>query len=215
MKMFGIEDWNAGITTGVPQLLCPIELAGYWEGINPPSNGRTVESSFRASNNLKEPATDYDLACTISMLPQEVGLVSIANGNALVLCGEIPFATWVQSTDFVGGYIIVPAYWTDSDPDCKTILLTINEEAYSSTTIELTSTGKGFLLFAATDCVNDSNFESIEADCPAGVYKVATSFYDTADFQLRVVRIKALHHADSQEAGYLREVQRKLGQLAS
>ncbi|MBO3270589.1 hypothetical protein J4D97_08010 [Hymenobacter defluvii] len=185
-----MEDWSSGVTSGVPQLLCPVELVAYWEGINSPSNGRIVESSFRASNDPKEPATDYDLACAISMLPQEAGLVPIANGKALVICGEIPFAAWVSATDFLGGYILVPEFWTEAGPDCQSILLTIHPNAYSNTGLELVST-EGFVLFAATDCMRDSDFESIKADCPAGIYQVGACLYDTAEFQLRIIRVKA------------------------
>jgi hypothetical protein len=188
--MFGVEEWNAGVTTGVPQLLCPSELVKYWEGISLPSNGRVIDSDFRASGDPKDPATDYDLACSVAMLTQEAGLVPVADGHALVICGEIPFASWVPANGFSGGYVIVPEFWTDTEPNCKEILLTIDAEAYIETSIELVAGDQGFVLFAATDSANDSDFEHIKVDCPAGTYKVATSFYEAPDFQLRVIRMK-------------------------
>ncbi|TGD79696.1 hypothetical protein [Hymenobacter wooponensis] len=190
--MFGIEEWNAGTTTGVPQLLCPAEPVAHWEGINVPSSGRIVESDFRSSGNLKDPATDYDLACSIAMLPQEAGLITVGQGKALVVCGEIPFAAWLPANSFLGGYILVPEFWTKTEADCQAILLGIEDAAYSNTGLALTSTGLGFMLFAATDCSTDSDFENIHADCPAGIYGVATHVYDAPDFQLRIIRLEQL-----------------------
>lgn len=189
--MFGVGDWITGVTSGVPQLLCPAELAEYWEGINAPSNERVVESDFRVSSNLAEPTTDYDLACAISFLPQEAGLISVATGEALVICGEIPFAAWIPATDFSGGYIVVPAFWTEVEVDCHEIIPSINPISYFDAELILRSNGSGFILFAATDSALDANFEFIQIPAPLGTYKVGTFFYDTPDFQLRLIRIKA------------------------
>ncbi|HEX8659588.1 MAG TPA: hypothetical protein VF690_18750 [Hymenobacter sp.] len=192
--MFGVEDWITGFTTGVPHLLCPAQLVSHWEGNNAPTNGRIVESTFRCSNNPDEPTTDYDLACAISLLPQEVGTIEIGDGKAIVICGEIAFSVWVPASNFVGGYVVVPEYWTDTEYNCHDIIAEVGEEAYCDSGIRLISNGQGFSLFASTEIEADPYFEAVKTFSEKGEYGVATYFYEStaADFQLRIFRIKLL-----------------------
>ena len=193
--MFGVEDWISGVTTGVPHLLCPTQLVSYWEGIDVPTGGRIVESTFRSSHNPNDPTTDYDLVCAIAMLPQEVGTIEIGDGAAVVICGEIPFSAWIPASNFVGGYVVVPEYWTDTEYNCHDVIVEVSEESYTDSGVRLTSNGQGFSLFASTEVETDPYFEVVKTFSEKGEYGVATHFYEpaAADFQLRIFRIRLLN----------------------
>lgn len=49
---------------GGPLLLVPSEHLLSWEGIDPPSDGRHIDTQFRW-NGPDSPATDYDRACDV------------------------------------------------------------------------------------------------------------------------------------------------------
>jgi hypothetical protein len=70
-------------TTGGPHLVIPERYASAWEGCFPPSDGRTVEASFRC--NPEGPATDYDRACDVRGW---LGVIPVGRGQALVLSGD-------------------------------------------------------------------------------------------------------------------------------
>ena len=51
-------------SAGGPLLALRPDCLPLWEGIDPPSEGRRVEASFRWEN-ASAPATDYDRACDV------------------------------------------------------------------------------------------------------------------------------------------------------
>ena len=93
---------------GGPHLLIPEELGALWEGSDAPSGGRVVNARFRWSADPGALATDYDAACDVNEL---VGVIPVGAGAALVLGDEVPMSTWVPSTLFAGGLIVVPMTW--------------------------------------------------------------------------------------------------------
>jgi Immunity protein 21 len=90
--------WMA--SEGGPLLLLAAPLLVHWEGADPPSAGRAVSATFRATGP-GTPATDYDRACDV---PDELGVLEVGPGHGLVL-GDEPAATaWWPLPD--GGLLV-------------------------------------------------------------------------------------------------------------
>jgi hypothetical protein len=83
-------------------ILLPSSDLSLWEGIRPPSAGRTVEARF-PWNGRSDPATDYDRACDIEGL---IGLLQLGDVEALVF-GDEPLATaWLPYQGRPGGVVV-------------------------------------------------------------------------------------------------------------
>jgi hypothetical protein len=107
-------------SSGVPILLCPVEIASYWEGTNEPSDGRVIEADF----NLNGPIgirVDYDRACDVAT--DYINTIQIGPGKALILGQEIPSMYWIQSETFDGGYLATWVYLpSDEELDYRALV---------------------------------------------------------------------------------------------
>jgi hypothetical protein len=176
-------------SSGVPILLCPAELAGYWEGIHEPRNGRVIEATF----NLNGPDgvhIDYDRACDAAH--DYVNTIQIGPGNALVLGEEIPSMYWIQSENFDGGYLAISLCSADEEePDYQTLTRSLPKDLFLSTACIIMCSDEGFLLFPSTQAPMDNgHFEFVKINCPAGTYGAALGFYETSDTSIRIIKIQ-------------------------
>src|SRR5687767_149537 len=72
---------------GGPLIILPRELLGYWEGSDPPSNGRVIETT--ADGCLEEFAgTDYARACAAGGW---ISIIPVGPGHGIVLGAEEDF----------------------------------------------------------------------------------------------------------------------------
>jgi len=178
------------VTTGVPILLCPAEIASAWEAIAPPSNGRVFTTSLYGPDG---PHTDYARACDAAY-SQLVSNISVGSGSALVLGGENPSVCWLQSEDFAGGYLVTWLYTKADDfPDYKDLIDTLPEEFFQETGCSIYATEAGFYLFESViGPLDGEDFElgAVKIQCPPGNYKTTIGFYETDDTEIKIVRIK-------------------------
>ena len=185
--------WICGESTGVPFLLCPVELADEWEGSQEPSNGRIVEANFRAFGP-DSIATDYDRACDAAS--DYINLIQIGNSTALVLGEENRGATWIRSDNFIGGYILIWVMLPDEEPDYRNLVKGLPQAFFRNMEIVLRCSDKGFLLFPSTQSPHDKYLQFVEAVCSAGMYNVSFGIYEQADTkgepetEIRIIEIR-------------------------
>ncbi len=90
-------------SNGGPLLLASKSVLPYWEGADPPSNGRKVEATFRWQG-YGTPATDYDRACDVD---DYLDVINIGSEQGLVLGGEpLPTAWWSADSAQTGGILV-------------------------------------------------------------------------------------------------------------
>ncbi|MBC6698409.1 Imm21 family immunity protein [Hymenobacter puniceus] len=178
-------NWITAVNSGVPLLLCPAELAPLWEEIDHPTNGRVVKSTFRFSSESGV-ATDYDRACEVAK--DYAQTISIGEGHALLLGDEIPFATWIASESFIGGYIVIPYTFSDEEPDYSIIAKEIPSTEFSDTFIHITASESGLVLFPSTDKVKGE--DSLEIECLPGSYTISIAFHITDDIEIRIFKVE-------------------------
>jgi hypothetical protein len=179
-------------SSGVPILLCPAEIAEYWEGINDPSNGRIVEAKFHL-NGPYGAHIDYDRACDAAN--EYVSTIRIGSGEAFVFGEEIPTMYWIHSDTFVGGYaltwLFLPEKRNHENLSYQELVKTLPDDFFSDTKQTVTCSGKGFLLFPSTHAPIDGDyFEYVKINCPAGTYGASLGFYETPDTSIRLIKIQ-------------------------
>jgi hypothetical protein len=90
MKEFiGIKKLNWIESSGGPLLLLPHKLVHFWGGINTSSNG----DNYR---------TDYDRICDIQ---DDITLISVSEGEGVVLGGEPLSTSWISASNKSGVFI--------------------------------------------------------------------------------------------------------------
>lgn len=175
---------------GGPHLLLPGELLPAWEGINPPSNGRVVNATFRFTGEPDSPATDYDLACDVQGV---VGLIPVGKGQGLVIGGdEVPMSTWIEASDKSGGFVVIPLEWGDLTDDIVTNTpAKVPGEEFEDTGLEVRVEGRGLVLFAACDSSDAWVYACVEIPILPGIYKVLTiDFEPDASHLFRIHRLQ-------------------------
>lgn len=171
---------------GGPHLLVPEELGALWEGTNAPSSGRVVNARFRSSREPGAVATDYDAACDINEL---VGVIPVGPGAALVLGDEVPMSTWVPSTLFVGGLIVVPMTWPRHDmPEQQLFaaIKSVERPAFTQTGLMLPPSSGQFILCAACDAGPDRIYPTMRVRIPGILYQVLSAEVQIEGFSLRL-----------------------------
>jgi hypothetical protein len=183
-------------SSGVPILLCPAEIAEYWEGINEPRNGRIIEADFYL-NSPHGTHVDYDRACDAAN--EYVSTIQIGSGKALIFGEEIPTMYWIASDAFNGGYALTWLFLPEKEKrdnlSYKELVKSLPEKFFSDTKQLVTCSDKGFLLFPSTHAPIDGDyFEYVEINCPAGIYGASLGFHETPDTSIRIIKIQ---HQDS------------------
>lgn len=171
---------------GGPHLLLPSELATSWSGICPPRDGRVINAKFRWSGDRTEPASDYDAACDVDDL---VGLVALGEGFALVLGDVVPMSTWVASTQFTGGLLVVPMQWPEPNVADWRLLEAVHAVGRSSfmrTGISVKSASGSFVLCAAADYGPSWCYPTLMVAIAPGEYRVHSVETEVQGFSLRL-----------------------------
>jgi hypothetical protein len=176
-------------SSGVPILLCPVEIASYWEGTNEPSDGRVIEADF----NLNGPIgirVDYDRACDVAT--DYINTIQIGPGKALILGQEIPSMYWIQSETFDGGYLATWVYLpSDEELDYRALVKSLPSGFFSDPVHTAICSDKGFLLFPSTQApVDGGYFQYVKINCAAGIYGASLGFYETPDTNIRIIKIQ-------------------------
>jgi hypothetical protein len=179
-----------GESSGVPIILCPVELVNYWEGCNEPSNGRVIKANFRSDvpNVVHE---DYDRACDAAI--DYVNTIQIGPGEALIFGDEIPYMSWITSESFEGGYLTTSICCLDEEGlQIAALIKSLHHDFFKDTNCTVTCSSEGFLLFPSTQAPMDGDyFESAKISCPAGSYNAAIGFYEpTPDTSIRIIKIQ-------------------------
>lgn len=176
---------------GGPHLLIPEELGTLWEGTNAPSGGRVVNARFRWSTEPGAVATDYDAACDINEL---VGVISVGAGAALILGDEVPMSTWVPSTLFARGLIVVPMTWARPSMPEQRLLAAVNSadrSAFAQTGLALPPSSGQFILCAACDASPDWIYPTMRVRVPGVLYQVLSAEVRIEGFWLRLHALDA------------------------
>jgi hypothetical protein len=171
---------------GGPHLLIAEELATLWEGSDPPSRGRVVHARFRSNSEPGAVATDYDAACDVDDL---VGVIPVGQGAALVLGDEVPMSTWVPSTLFAGGLLVVPMTWPSHGMPEDRLLATVNSVEHSDFTqtgLTLPSSSGRFILCSAADAEPNWMCPTARVTVPGVAYQILSAEVRTQGFWLRL-----------------------------
>jgi len=176
---------------GGPHLLIPEELGALWEGSDAPSGGRVVNARFRWSADPGAVATDYDAACDVNEL---VGVIPVGAGAALVLGDEVPMSTWVPSTLFAGGLIVVPMTWPHPGMPEQRLLAAVNSvdrSAFTQTGLTLPPSSGQFILCAACDASPDWIYPTMRVRVPGILYQILSAEARIDGFRLRLHALDA------------------------
>ena len=180
------------VCDGGPHLFLPLEAADKWSGTQQPSDGRSIVAIFRWSAESNAPATDYDVACDVDDL---AGLVPVGNSMGLVLGDEVPMSTWVASTRFCGGMLVVPMEWPDATKNDGGLLAAVHSlpaSEFAETGLTLPASSGRFLLIAAADNGPDWFYPTLQVAIAPIAYRVVTADVRTQGYW---VRLHALHPA--------------------
>lgn len=160
-------------SNGGPLLLASKELLPFWEGADPPGNGRTVEATFRWQG-IGAPATDYDRACDIDSF---IGQIPVGPGKALVLGDEpLPTAWWpAQRTQ--GGGLLVRQVYKNSDENIVDAIKHMPDDIWTETGITLTVGSEPLYLFDSAYTGSDMK-KHLELVLTAGQYSISTCEYE-------------------------------------
>ena len=130
---------------GGPLLIIPEPAAPYWEGGDPPSNGRVVEATFRYDTQI---ATDYDRACDVN---DWVGALEIGPSWGVVLGNTTSAsAAWLAGPRAEQFYAVgVDATDDDSSATLLTLATSQRNGAWRRVLTSAEVTARGLLLLHA------------------------------------------------------------------
>lgn len=162
---------------GGPLLLIPGQYLSAWGGCEP-DDERHIVAKFRF--DPQGPATDYDRACDVE---GDLGLISIGNGQGLVLGDEAMATAWLPSStsgseNEAAGGIFIRWEYANSEADVVSavehIPATIWEDAGLTMIV---GHDPLYLLDSAYDASMLEDDDYLTIHIPAGVYSIATAVY--------------------------------------
>jgi hypothetical protein len=176
-------------SSGVPILLCPAEIAEYWEGINEPRNGRVIKADF----DLNGPGgvhVDYDRACDAAN--NYINTIQIGSSHALIFGEQIPSIYWVPSDSFDGGHFVTCIYSAEEETlNFRALLKTLSNDFFNKTAYTIECSTQGLLLFPSTNAPMDGKyFQVVEINCQPGIYEAAIGFYETPNTSIRIIKFQ-------------------------
>jgi hypothetical protein len=176
-------------SSGVPILLCPAEIAEYWEGINEPRDSRIIEAEFNL-NGSSGVHVDYDRACDAAK--DYINTIQVGPSQSLIFGEEIPSMYWVPSDSFIGGHFVTCIYSAEGKPpNFRALTATLTNDFFSETGYTITCSAQGLLLFPSTNAPMDGkHFQFVEISCQPGIYGVALGVYETPDSSIRIIKIQ-------------------------
>jgi hypothetical protein len=161
-------------SAGGPLILLPLPDLLLWEGIRPPSGGRTVEANFRWKDK-NDPATDYDRACDIRDL---LGIVHMGQVEALVL-GDEPLATaWLPDKGRSGG-VVVRWRYAESDQSVASRQAEILAQEAAEPAVTLHVPSSPLLMFDSAVAGSDLEMtQALRIELQPGTYRVSSAEFN-------------------------------------
>jgi hypothetical protein len=157
---------------GGPLLLVQEKYLPLWEGSDAPSNGRVVQANFRWGLDV---ATDYDRACDIG---DWLGLISVGEGQALVLGGDENATTWLPLEGRQDGMLVRWGY-ANSEEDAISAAKSLSDKTDKDETLEFSVEESDLILFAACEAGNDKEiYPRLKISLSSGTYKIFTIEYE-------------------------------------
>jgi hypothetical protein len=172
------EQWLSA--DGGPHLVLPQEALGLWR------------CAFGAGITNTSAATNYDAACEFTA----AGLLSIGFSAGLVFGDDPPATTWVPSSHFLGGLLVVPIEWESWPdlPDCD-----VRQFLEQGLTRSLfVRTGMAFpvrsqmVLVCAGDCGPDWAYGQRPIRIEPGLYEVLEGEYTTPLYRFKLYALDKL-----------------------
>jgi hypothetical protein len=123
-----------------------------------------------------------------------VGVIPVGAGAALVLGDEVPMSTWVPSTFFVGGLIVVPMTWPRHGIPEQRLLAAVNSadrSAFTQTGLALPPSSGQFILCAACDASPDWIHPTMRVSVPGIHYQILSAEVRIEGFWLRLHALDA------------------------
>jgi hypothetical protein len=189
-----IDTWVT--SAGGPLMLLPENLLPYWEGINPPSDGRKIEANFRWDPT--GPATDYDRACETCEMTGYINLLEVGSDHALVL-GDMPMPTAWWPIPSIEGGLLVRWLFADNDNSVMQALKSLSIDAFQPAELAFNVTFPALTLFdSAWGGVEIHLYpsETLTITLKEGLYGVSTLTY-TPDSETSLVLHKLSPLPDS------------------
>lgn len=172
-----------------PHILLEKRLIASWGGVNKSSNKRIVYARVGYEEE-NDSATDYDMACDID---DYIGLISVGDGNGIVIADDVPRSTWIAADDQKGGYLVILNYIEEGTSD-NTIINKIREareECFEPTDLKLSVQDNTLYLFAACDSEPNWIYGFLEIQIEPGTYSIDTiENFNFGDSSFRVHRLK-------------------------
>ena len=169
---------------GGPLLLLPRHLEQVWRGSLPLEDGRSVDAKCRWSGEADSPATDYDLACDIT---DPVGIIEVAGAQALVFATEDSMGTWLPSSEFPGGILVVHRSGPKmADPAAALLaaVASVPKASFSDAGLTLNFADGVGLLCAACDAGPNWLYKPQPISIPPGRYVICTADIEVDGFSL-------------------------------
>jgi hypothetical protein len=169
-------------TTGGPHLVIPERYAPAWEGCFAPSEGRTVEATFRY--NPEGPATDYDRACDVSGW---LGVIPAGRGQALVLSGYPGRAAYYR---WGRRHFLLRWIYAESETELLDHFHDVHARLPVEGEVAFRHPGGKLHLMDSTDLPGRWQVEHMEFELPGGRYRVLASHSKTEDTYVVVYRLR-------------------------
>lgn len=142
------------VNDGGPLIVLPHEIAHYWEGGDPPRDGRIVQAVFRWNGDV---ATDYDRACDVEELAQ---IIDVGPGWGLVLGDEVPHVMWMEPPGKDDFFIVNGLYANDdSDEEVQEVYQGIAENGWKKVGSGLPVEDGRLILMHAASSLTDTDLK--------------------------------------------------------
>jgi hypothetical protein len=163
-KASGMSGFEYLACDGGPHLVLPKELSGQWKG-----GGGSVLAAIN-------PLSDYRRACA-AVTNQHMALISVGNGQAMVLAGP-PMSAWGRSPEgWIDIYYLEAWQDTNVDAMVKRAVAATPTSAMSDTGKVMTLTKPGLILLFAGDTPGSSAYGEFAIPIKAGSYQILEGHY--------------------------------------
>ena len=175
----GMTEFKYFCADGGPHIVIPESLLKSWTG---------------ASNlvDILDPKTDYGRACAVS---QPMGMLTVADGQALVLAGSPPMSAWRPLPDGRGVDVFVLESWNDQNLDAliKRAIAATPDEKMTDTGVSWKIDADNLMLMFAGEsgAGNSSAYGILPMKITRGTYSIFKMQYDEAKGSVSIFRIRS------------------------
>ena len=166
--------WAA--TGGGPLIAIEERHLRHWLGIDPPTDGRVIDTAFRWDDDPDAPATDYDRACDVE---DYAALLTVGQGYGLLLSYECMTAWW-PGRDTCGG-ILARWQYANSQAEVRQYMSMVPELPLAEPAMEWIVTDRKIYLFdsaySGEDVLGGLVDDAITFELCPGKYVVSTCIY--------------------------------------